>query len=145
MAPDEQKEARIGTAPVPDVPAWHVLTIKETEALLGSKVDGLGEGEVRERRLRFGPNSLPQPKTRGPLLRFMAQFNNLLIQVLLVAAVITAVLGHWTDAAVILAVCLLNAAVGFVQEGKAEQALSAIRHMLSANATVLRDRHRIAV
>src|SRR5687768_14616652 len=81
MAPDEQKEARTGTAPVSDVPAWHVLTIKETEALLGSKVDGLGEGEVRERRLRFGPNSLPQPKTRGPLLRFLTQFDNLLIQV----------------------------------------------------------------
>ncbi|MCD6031428.1 MAG: carbonate dehydratase [Thermomicrobiales bacterium] len=145
MPLDEQEEARTGTAPVSDVPAWHVLTIHETEALLGARADGLDEGEVRDRLLRFGPNSLPQPRTRGPLLRFLAQFNNLLIQVLLVAAAITAALGHWTDAAVILAVCLLNAAVGFIQEGKAEQALSAIRHMLSASATVLRGGHRIAV
>ena len=145
MPLDDQKEARPGAAPVPDIPAWHVLTAQEAETLMGSRADGLGEGEVRERRLRFGPNGLPQTKSRSPLLRFLAQFNNLLIQVLLVAAAITAALGHWTDAAVILAVCLLNAVVGFVQEGKAEQALSAIRHMLSANATVLRGGHRIAV
>ncbi|AWK86506.1 cation-transporting P-type ATPase [Azospirillum thermophilum] len=134
-----------GTAAVSDIPAWHVLTVREAETLLGARPEGLTPAEAQERLLRFGPNSLPPPKTRGPLLRFLSQFNNLLIQVLLVAAAITALLGHWTDAAVILAVCVLNAVVGFVQEGKAEQALGAIRHMLSASAAVLRDGHRVAV
>ncbi|WP_255542628.1 HAD-IC family P-type ATPase [Azospirillum sp. INR13] len=131
-----------GASPASDVPAWHALAAAEAEILLGARAEGLTEPEVRERRLRFGPNSLPPPRTRGPLRRFLAQFNNLLIQVLLGAAAITAALGHWTDSGVILAVCVLNATVGFIQEGKAEQALDAIRHMLSAGATVLRDGHR---
>lgn len=131
--------------PASDVPAWHVLTAHEVETVLGARPDGLHEAEVRERLLRYGPNSLPPPKTRSALRRFLAQFNNLLIQVLLAAAAITAVIGHWTDAGVILAVSVLNATVGFVQEGKAEQALSAIRHMLSASATVLRGGQRLRV
>ncbi|WP_029008228.1 cation-transporting P-type ATPase [Azospirillum halopraeferens] len=133
------------SAPASDVPAWHVLSAAQTATLLGAGSDGLTEREARERLLRHGPNSLPPPVGRGPLLRFLAQFNNLLIQVLLVAATVTAVLGHWIDSGVILAVCVLNATIGFIQEGKAEQALDAIRHMLSANATVLRDGHRMAV
>ncbi len=141
------ESASVRGAPKPgaDVPAWHVLTTREAEALLGASLDGLSDVEARQRRLRHGPNSLPPPRTRSPLRRFLAQFNNLLIQVLLVAAAITALLGHWTDTAVILAVCVLNAGIGFVQEGKAEQALRAISHMLSANATVLRAGRRITV
>ena len=138
-APDR---AVSGATPASDVPTWHALTTAEAEILLGERVEGLTDAEARERRLRFGPNSLPPPKTRGPLRRFPAQFNNLLIQVLMGVAAITAALGHWTDFGVILAVCVLNATVGFIQEGKAEQALNAIRHMLSAGATVLRDGHR---
>ncbi|AWK88744.1 cation-transporting P-type ATPase [Azospirillum thermophilum] len=130
---------------VADVPAWHVLTVADTRSLLAARPEGLTATEVRERQLRYGPNSLPPPRTRGPLLRFLSQFNNLLIQVLLCAATVTAALGHLTDAAVILAVCILNALVGFIQEGKAEQALGAIRHMLSASATVLRGGRRTAV
>src|SRR4051794_26272068 len=104
--PMTYEAATAGTRPehVVDIPAWHAVTVQETEALLGTRADGLQETEVKERRLRYGPNSLPPPRTRGPLMRFLAQFNNLLIQVLLAAAAITAALGHWTDAAVILAV-----------------------------------------
>lgn len=128
-----------------DVPAWHVLEVGQAQGLLGAGEGGLTDTEAGERLLRHGPNSLPAPPGRGPLRRFAAQFDNLLIQVLLVASVVTAALGHWTDAGVILAVCVLNALVGFVQEGKAEQALGAINAMLSANATVLRGGRRQSV
>jgi len=78
-------------------------------------------------------------------LRFLLQFHNVLIYVLLLSAGITAVLGHAVDTGVILGVTLINAIVGFVQEGKAESALAAIRNMLSLKATVLRDGQRCEI
>jgi len=67
------------------------------------------------------------------------QFNNILLYVMMIAAVITALLGHWIDTGVLIAAVVINAAIGFIQEGKAESALDAIRAMLSPHATVLRD------
>ena len=86
-----------------------------------------------------GPNRLPEARARGPLMRFLAQFHNVLIYVLLGAAVVTAGLQHWVDTGVILAVVLANAVIGFIQEGKAEAAMAAIRGMLAPRAAVLRD------
>lgn len=104
-----------------------------------------GFNEAAARISQFGPNQLPAAKPRGPVRRFLAQFNSLLIRVLLVAAVITGALGHFADTTVILMVAVFNAAIGFIQEGKAERALQAIRQMLSPRATVLRDGHRKSV
>ena len=132
-------------SPASGMPAWHAIEVADVHRHLGSRDEGIGSREAEERLARNGPNKLPEPPRRGPLRRFLAQFESLLIQVLLGAAVITAFLGHVTDTLVILAVCLLNAAIGFVQEGRAEQALAAIRHMLSAKATVLRDGRRQTV
>jgi len=70
-------------------------------------------------------------KPRGAFLRFFSQFHNVLIYVLLVACAITIILGHILDASVIFGVVVVNAIIGFVQEGKAENALKAIRQMLS--------------
>jgi magnesium-transporting ATPase (P-type) len=106
---------------------------------------GLAQDEAVARLSRFGPNRLPAAKPRGPLRRFLAQFNSLLIQVLLAAAAVTAALGHFVDTTVILAVAVFNATIGFIQEGKAEKALQAIKEMLSPRATVLRDGHRKSV
>ena len=78
-------------------------------------------------------------------MRFLAQFNNALIYFLLAAAVAAWVLGHRLDAAVIVAVVTINAIVGFLQEGKAEKALSAIRRMIAPRATVRRDGRRASV
>ena len=89
-----------------------------------------------------GPNRLPAPPRRSALLRFLDQFRNLLIYVLLGSAAVSLALGHPVDAAVILAVVVLNAIVGFVQEGRAEQALAAIRGLLAPRAAVLRDGRR---
>lgn len=123
-------------------PFWHAISAQEALALQDSDPKGLGDSEVAQRLTRFGPNRLPAPKRRSAVLRFLAQFHNLLIYVLLAAAVITALLDHWIDALVILGVVLINAVIGFLQEGKAEKALDAIREMLAPTASVIRDGHR---
>ncbi|MFA9460206.1 cation-transporting P-type ATPase [Thiohalorhabdus methylotrophus] len=120
---------------------WHAAPIGQVFELLDTGPEGLSSGEARIRLERHGLNRLPQPRRRGPLARFLAQFSNLLIQVLLAAAVITGLLGHWADTLVIGGVVLLNAVIGFVQEGKAENALQAIRNMLSPQAAAFRDGH----
>ena len=126
-------------------PAWHALAADQALAALASNADGLTDGEAERRLAEHGPNRLPPPKRRSPLLRFLAQFHNLLIYVLLGAAVVTGMLGHWIDTGVILAVVLVNAVIGFLQEGKAEKALDAIRHLLAPKATVMRGAHRRTV
>ena len=123
-------------------PAWHARPVDETLAALEASRQGLTAAEVAARLERHGRNVLPPPKKRGPLLRFLLQFHNVLIYVLLAAAVITAVMGHWLDSLVILGVVVINAAIGFIQEGKAEAALEAIRGMLSPHAQVLREGRR---
>jgi magnesium-transporting ATPase (P-type) len=109
---------------------------------LDTSPDGLSEDEAKRRLEKYGPNRLKPPARRGPLLRFLAQFHNVLIYVLLAASVITALLEHWVDTGVILGVVVLNALIGFIQEGKAERALDAIRGMLSLHASVWRDGRR---
>ncbi|THF55390.1 cation-transporting P-type ATPase [Pseudothauera rhizosphaerae] len=106
---------------------------------------GLDAAEAAERLQRHGRNTLPQPPRRGPLLRFLLQFHNVLIYVLLVAGVVTALLGHLVDSGVIFGVVVINAVIGFIQEGKAERALDAIRNMLSLRAQVLRDGRRCEI
>lgn len=123
-------------------PNWHALTVAEVRQQLGSQDEGLSAAEATERLAQYGPNQLTAASVRPWWLRLLAQFQNVLIYVLMVAAVVTALLGHWLDTSVILAVVLLQAVVGIVQEGKAEQALAAIRHMLAPKATVLRDGER---
>lgn len=125
--------------------AWHAIEIDEVLAAQDSSPNGLTEAHARERLSTFGPNRLPAPKRQGPLLRFLAQFNDALIYLLLAASVITATLGHGIDSGVILAVVLVNAVIGFIQEGKAEKALDAIRDMLAPVASVIRDGHRKAI
>ena len=114
---------------------------------LGASPAGLSDEEASVRLVRHGPNALPAARPRPALLRFLSQFHNPLIYFLLTAALAAAVLAHGVDAAVIAAVVLINALVGFVQEGKAEQALAAMRSMISPKASVLRggERHVVPV
>jgi calcium-translocating P-type ATPase len=114
-------------------------------AALGAAPGGLSEAEAAARLARHGPNRLPEAPRKSALRRFVAQFDNVLIHVLLVAAGVTGALGHWVDTGVILAVVLVNAVIGFVQEGRAEAAIEAIRRMLAPRATVLRDGRRVTV
>ena len=100
---------------------WHALPADEVLRHLSSERGGLTADEARWRLERDGPNRLPAAEGRRPLRRFLAQFENLLIYVLIAAAAVTAALGHWIDTGVILAVVLVNAVLGFLQEGKAER------------------------
>ncbi|HWL82691.1 MAG TPA: HAD-IC family P-type ATPase [Roseomonas sp.] len=125
--------------------AWHAVPAEEALRRLSSVPGGLSAGEAARRLAAQGPNRLPETRPPSALRRFLAQFANLLIYVLLGAAAITAALGHWLDASVILGVVLINAVVGFVQEGRAAQALAAIRGMLTPRASVLRDGRRLTV
>jgi magnesium-transporting ATPase (P-type) len=111
-------------------------------AALGSSLKGLSQTDAELRLARHGENRLPEPPRRSALLRFLAQFHHLLIYVLLGSAAVTAALGHLVDTGVILAVVVANAVIGFVQEGRAESAMEAIRQMLAPRASVLRDGHR---
>ena len=87
---------------------------------------------------KYGPNRLPEGKKRGPFMRFLSQLNNILVYVLLGAGFVKLMLGLWLDAGIIFGVVLLNALLGFIQEGKAEKALDSIRNMLSAEARTTR-------
>ncbi|MDP1559167.1 MAG: cation-transporting P-type ATPase [Nitrosomonas sp.] len=124
---------------------WHINSTDAVLAMLVTTPDGLSTEEVTHRLAKYGPNRLAEVSTRGPLVRFFLQFHNVLIYVLIVASTITAMLGHWIDAGVILAVVLINAVIGFVQEGKAENALQAIRQMLSPNAMVMRGGRQMSI
>ena len=118
---------------------WHVLPDDAVLSRVEGERSGLTDAEAKRRLAQHGSNSLPRAAGANPLLRFLAQFNSALIYFLIAAAVGAALLGHIVDAAVIMAVVLVNAVVGFLQEGKAERALNAIRDLISPHATVLRD------
>ena len=118
--------------------AIHALPGHQVVALLASdRKLGLSDAEVAHRLARWGGNTIPSPPRRNALRRFAAQFHNVLIYLLLAAGTVTAVLGHGVDSTVIIAVVLVNALIGFVQEGRAEDALAGIRQMLSNRARVL--------
>lgn len=124
---------------MPEDENWHALEIKTVLAKLESDASSGITDEVARRRLdEYGPNTLPSKAGPGPVKRFLAQFHNILIYILIVAAIVTALLQHWIDSAVIVGVVLVNAIVGFIQEGKANKALEAIRKMLSLEAQAVR-------
>ncbi|MCH8537310.1 MAG: cation-transporting P-type ATPase [Alkalimonas sp.] len=126
------------------VPA-HALATDKVLKHQRSELNGLSQADAQERLAEHGKNKLPEPTPPGLLLRFFKHFNDTLIYILLAAAAITALLGHWLDTWVILAVVLINATIGFVQEGKAEKALAGIRNMLSLHAMVKRDENWLEV
>lgn len=108
----------------------------------GDAARGLTEAEAVTRLRREGPNTLPAARGRGPVLRFLLQFNSPLIYVLLAAALVTGLLGEHVDALVILGVVIVNAVVGFVQESRAEKALTALAAMTETIAVAVRDGER---
>ncbi|MEQ8662747.1 MAG: HAD-IC family P-type ATPase, partial [Gammaproteobacteria bacterium] len=126
-------------------PTPHARAREAVLAAVTSSAAGLAAAEAAQRLAAHGANRLPVAPPRHPLLRFLAHFHNVLIYVLLGAAVVTAALGHVVDTGVILAVVIVNAIIGFVQEGRAEQAMAAIRGMLAPRSAVLRDGVRKSV
>mgnify|MGYP001551045165 FL=1 len=123
-------------------PGWHNLEYEQVLKILQASSDGLNDYEVKRRLDTYGANRLPAPPKKSSVIRFLMHFHNVLIYVLLGAAAITALLNHMVDTVVILAVVLVNALIGFVQEGKAETAMEAIRQMLAPKAAVIRNGQR---
>ena len=122
--------------------SWHSQSLDEILTGIETSTNGLTQTEAERRLQRDGFNRLTPPRQMSGWMRFLLQFHNVLIYVLLLSAVITGLLGHWVDTGVIVGVVIINAIIGFVQEGKAEKALNAIRRMLSLDATVLREGKR---
>ncbi|MBT8334770.1 MAG: HAD-IC family P-type ATPase, partial [Deltaproteobacteria bacterium] len=125
--------------------SWHAEPVDTVWQKLATTKQGLSAVDVNQRVTTYGLNRLPAPPKRSALVRFMSQFNNVLIYVLLGAAVVTALMADWVDAGVILGVVVINAIIGFVQEGKAEKAVDAIRETLTHEAIVLRDGQKVSV
>ncbi|MDP2153151.1 MAG: cation-transporting P-type ATPase [Methylotenera sp.] len=126
---------------------WHASSPSQVFSHLNvDEHQGLSHAEAKARLAQYGANALPEHARRPAWIRFCLQFHNPLIYVLLVAGFITLALKDYIDAGVIFAVILVNALIGFIQEGKAEQALEAVRNMLAQHARVLRDgdRHEIS-
>ena len=121
-------------------PDWHAVEVKDVlHRLATDPATGLDAGEAATRLGQYGPNRLPEGRRRTPLARFLSQLNNILVYVLIAAGFTKLMLNLWVDAAIILGVVVLNALLGFIQEGKAEKALDSIRNMLSADARTVRN------
>ena len=115
------------------------LTVEEVLKNQQSQPSGLTHDEASARLARDGLNALPEKAGKPAWLRFLAHFHDVLIYVLIAAAALTAVMGHWVDTAVILGVAVINALIGHIQENNAEKSLKSIRNMLSASAVVVRN------
>ena len=116
----------------PQATDWYRKSVEQTMADLQTSAEGLSPDDAGARLLRVGPNALPAKDVDPLWLRFARHFNDVLIYILLAAAVATALMGHWTDTIVILLVAVINAGIGFFQENKAEKSLAALRGMLSS-------------
>ena len=118
---------------------YYQRSVEETLASVQSSPEGISGTEAATRLQQYGENALPQKPGKPAWLRFIAHFNDVLIYVLLAAALLKAVMGHWIDMAVILAVAVVNALIGFIQESNAEKSLQSIRNMLSSEAVAIRQ------
>jgi magnesium-transporting ATPase (P-type) len=123
----------------------HAEDIDQLLAALNTSRAGLSPAEAAARRARFGPNLLPEAEPPGVLMVFLRQFLNPIIYVLLAAAALSGATRHWTDAGFILAVLLINAMIGTVQEHHAERSASALRRMVRSQTVVVRDGESVEV
>ena len=117
---------------------FHSYTIEETFKKLSSTSNGLSEEEATKRLKQFGSNELPEKKEKHPIFIFLKQFHSTLIYILVVAAIISFIFEHVIDTYVIIAVILINATIGFIQERKAERAIHALKKMIVSYAKVIR-------
>ncbi|KTR30734.1 carbonate dehydratase, partial [Enterobacter hormaechei subsp. xiangfangensis] len=118
---------------------YYQQTVDETLTNIQSSLDGLSSTEATARLEKYGENALPQKPGKPGWLRFLAHFNDVLIYVLLAAALLKLIMGHWVDMFVILGVAIINALIGHIQESNAEKSLQSIRNMLSSEAVVIRQ------
>ena len=124
---------------------WYGLTVDETLKRLGSSPTGLSPAEAGKRVAKYGLNELVQTRKTSPFVMFLNQFNNILILILIIAASLSAALGEWVDALVILIIVFLNAIMGFVQENRAEKALEALKVLAAPKCEVVRAGEKMTI
>jgi magnesium-transporting ATPase (P-type) len=112
----------------PRIP-WHTLSVEECFQRLRAGPAGLSREEAARRLREWGPNELEPPRRISPLAILLAQFRNILVLILLAATALSIVLGHGTEAVVIMIIVFFSVLLGFVQEYRAERALEALRRM----------------
>ncbi len=126
--------------------AWYKKNIAEIKEELDVNLEtGLSSLEVEKRRTKYGENTLTEKKQKSIVTMFFSQFKDFMVIILLVAAVISGILGEWSDTVIILIVVLLNAIIGVVQENKAEKSLEALKSLSSPSAKVLRNGQKIEI
>ncbi|RLS81773.1 MAG: hypothetical protein DWI04_05895, partial [Planctomycetota bacterium] len=131
-------ESLPGAAALP--PAWHTLPLDDiVQRLATDSLRGLSAEDAVRRLVADGPNTLQEPTTVPWWRTFLAQFRELVIWILIAAAVIAGAMGDWADTAAIVAIVLVNAVIGFLQEDRAQRALAALRGMTTPLARVVRD------
>ncbi len=140
----KKNTSRENTA-TPKPEPWHALSADEVLEHLKVHENGLTSTEAAERMAQYGPNQLPQASRPSFLQLLLEQFNDFIVILLIVAAVISALLGEWIDASAILAIVVLNAILGIVQERRADEALAALQKMAAPEAHIVRDGKRITV
>jgi Ca2+-transporting ATPase len=124
----------------------HARPIAEVAATFQAQNEhGLSQDEALARLRKVGPNELTEKPRPGFLALLWDQFNNYLVIILIIAALIALALGEWVDSIAIMCIVVLNAIVGVIQESKAEQALAALKKMAAPNAQVIRDGHQLTV
>src|SRR5687767_15356013 len=124
----------------------HAKSVAEVAAALSTDLEkGLSQADAQERLRAHGANELTEKPKPGFLVLLWDQFNNYLVIILILAALIALALGEWVDSVAIMCIVVLNAVVGVIQESKAEQALAALKKMSAPNAQVIRDGHQITV
>ncbi len=125
---------------------WHSLETKKIVELFESDVnDGLGPLGIKHREEYFGKNALKEKKQDSHLKKFLMQFHNALIYILLAATFITAALQEWVDSGVIFTVIIINVIIGFMQEVKAQEAIDSLKEMMTTEAVVIRDSSKITI
>jgi Ca2+-transporting ATPase len=124
---------------------WHALDYQDAFIQLGTPPQGLSTEEVKRRQERYGLNELREKPRPTYLQLVLAQLNNFIVILLIIASVVSAILGDWIEAAVILMIVVLNAILGVVQESRAEEALAALKKMASPEVQVLRNGQRVSV
>jgi len=141
--------SNITSASAPDKPFepgdWHALSAEEVLENLRVKESGISSEEAAHRLEHYGPNQLTEAPRPGFLRLLWEQFNNFIVMLLIVAAVVSAVLGEWIDASAIMTIVVLNAVLGIVQEQRAEEALAALKKLAAPEAHVMRDGKRTTI
>jgi len=124
---------------------WHRIAVQEILSHLEGSPNGLTSRSAEERLTQYGPNELRKKQKKGPVAMLLDQFRDFMIVVLIVAAIISGVLGEFSDTIAILVIVILNAIIGFVQEYRAEKAMEMLRKMAAQYALVLRDGKTVSI